>query len=445
MAVEEPRPPPSARRPWPRRLLLVLASAFVGVVVAELGLRVALRLRGEAWDVEATEARVRALATSMQRSLPDPETPAAPTPSAEETHVLSPYFGVEREADALEVERQAQLFRSGAYDDAFVVVTLGGSVCALTFNEQHARVRAAIAADPRFAGRRIELLNQGRGGFKAPQQATLLVYLLALGWRPDAVIELDGFNEVAVANSNWKSGVHPVHPMWGYWSVLATETSDRGRELLLAGECVALSKEGAACAEELLANGTLHSALFGRFGLQRIARIQSQWAEAQTRLAAYYLEQPGARVARGPGFAADEEGAFRQYVATWTENSRALAALCAEHGIAYLHVLQPTIHDEGSKPLTKEESASSDGPKPWMKGARRGYPMLRDAGRALVEEGVAFEDLSMLFRDFTETTYYDMCHFRGKGQELFADAIVKALLARLPEELPARRTWKRAR
>ncbi|MBI5362484.1 MAG: hypothetical protein HZA53_04840 [Planctomycetes bacterium] len=440
MSRATPRPP----RRTARRLLLVLASVLLGAVIAELGLRVVLRLRGEPWSVEAAEARVRGLATSMQASLPDPEArPAAP--SAEETHILSPYYGVERETDALELERQAQAFRSGAYDDAFVVVTLGGSVCALTFNEQHARVRAAIAADPRFAGRRVEVVNQGRGGFKAPQQATLFVYLLALGWRPDAVIEVDGFNEVAVANSNWKSGVHPVHPMWGYWSVLATGTSDHGRELLLAGECVALSKEGVVCAEELLGNGTLTSALLGRFGLRRLARLQSEWAAAQTRLAQYYLEQPGARIARGPAFAADEEGAFRQFVATWSENSRALAALCAEHGIAYLHVLQPTIHDEGSKPLTPDELASADGPKPWMKGAKLGYPMLREAGRALLEDGVAFEDLSLLFRDFREPTYFDMCHFRGNGQELFADAIVKAFLARLPKELPPRRTWKRAR
>ncbi|MBK7877110.1 MAG: hypothetical protein IPJ77_15420 [Planctomycetes bacterium] len=438
-------PPPRPPSRTSRRVAIVLGSVLVALVLGEAGLRVALRLRGDPWDAEAAAERVRALATGMNARLPDPRGAAPAAGTEPGTHVLHPYYGVDREGDVAELEAKARRFRAGEYDDAYVVVTLGGSVCALTVNEQHERIRAAIAADPRLANRRVELVNQGRGAFKAPQQATLLEYLFALGWRPDAVVEIDGFNEVAIPNGNWKSNVHPVQPMWGTWGLLAADRSDRSRELVLASECLLLAREGSQTAERLLASGELSSAILGRVGVKRMVRIQSRWSAAQGEYARFLAEQTSSRAARGPVFEATEDEAWPQFVDTWFENSRSLAASCAARGITYVHVLQPTLHDEGSKPLTEAERASSDGPKPWMKGAKRGYPMLREAGKRLAAEGVGFVDLSLLFRDLTEPTYYDVCHFRGRGQELFADAIVEALRARLPAEIPAKRAWTRAR
>ena len=42
-------------------------------------------------------------------------------------------------------------------------------------------------------------------------------------------------------------------------------------------------------------------------------------------------------------------------VKSWKESSRALADLCRARGITYEQFLQPTMVDEGSKPLTELE------------------------------------------------------------------------------------------
>lgn len=433
---------PPRRRSLAFRLLLVVASGLLGALLAELGTRVWLRVRGEPYAASRTAEALRALESSMRAPLPDPHGRAN---EASSTHVLNPYYGVELEQDFAELERQAQLFRSGAYDDAFVVVFLGGSVCANTVNAQLERMSAAIRADARFAGRRVQLFNQGRGAFKQPQQTTLCAYLLALGWRPDALVEIDGFNELALGNHNAKSGVHPLQPWFPEWLVLAGGGADRGRELELASDCVLLQREASEHARRVLDDGRLKSAILGRLALARLNDIQSRWSAAQERFAEYLRDDPGSRAARGPKLDLPLEQELDACVASWFEGSRSLAAMCAARGIAYVHVLQPTLHDAGSKPLTEEERASSDAPKPWITAVTRGYASLRERGKELASLGVPFADLSGVFREFTETTYYDSCHFRGLGEERFADAIVRELLARLPAEIPARRAWAAGR
>jgi lysophospholipase L1-like esterase len=99
-------------------------------------------------------------------------------------------------------------------------------------------------------------------------------------------------------------------------------------------------------------------------------------------------------------------------------------------------VLQPTLHDEGSKPLTPAEIASGQGSPLWDAAIRRGYPELRAAAPELARRGVHFADLSRAFAELSESTYIDGCHFQGAGMALFGEKIVDALLAALPATLP---------
>jgi hypothetical protein len=111
-----------------------------------------------------------------------------------------------------------------------------------------------------------------------------------------------------------------------------------------------------------------------------------------------------------------------------------MRAICAARSIDYLHVLQPTLHDEGAKPPTSEELKKGAISKTWLAGVREGYPRLRDAGTELRAAGIAFLDASRIFRDVRETLYYDACHFSRRGCEILCDAVVAALL----DEIPAR-------
>jgi lysophospholipase L1-like esterase len=63
----------------------------------------------------------------------------------------------------------------------------------------------------------------------------------------------------------------------------------------------------------------------------------------------------------------------------------------------------------------------------WVEGVRSGYPRLRAAGQTLRQSGVAFADLSMIFRDVSAPLYYDACHFNEAGNAILAREIAGAV------------------
>jgi hypothetical protein len=93
--------------------------------------------------------------------------------------------------------------------------------------------------------------------------------------------------------------------------------------------------------------------------------------------------------------------------------------------------LQPNQYDEGSKPLSSQEKLEFFRvDHPYRQGARKGYPELRATGQLLTQEGVAFHDLSGIFREDPETAYRDdCCHLSPHGSRILGEAILEKLAA----------------
>jgi hypothetical protein len=134
------------------------------------------------------------------------------------------------------------------------------------------------------------------------------------------------------------------------------------------------------------------------------------------------------------GLEGGEKAAVEASVLDWMECSRTASDICRARGILYLQFLQPTLHDTGSKTLTKKEIEQGGMLETWTRGVELGYPMMRAKGEELKTLGVNFIDLSMIFKDRKEDIYFDACHFAGLGNEILADHIAQELLARLPQK-----------
>lgn len=427
------------------RIALVLGAFLLAFPIAEGAYRLTSRLRGKPYDAQLARTLVESIASSMNESLPRIGGPAQPATADAST--LQPYIGVDQRSSMAATEDYARQFRGGALDDAFVVVVLGGSVAAMTATNTGATIVETLQRDPRLAGRRVVLIPQGRGSFKQPQQLTLLAYLLSIGWDPDAVINVDGFNESALAWDNLIHAVHPAYPAYSGWALLAASRADISAEIRAAGEIVLVARDAREFADRALAGPWLSSAITGDLCVRRLSHTRARWFELQ----GHFLEllrneelsekpESGVRnPAQGPLFLARGSKAARLLADCWFESSLSLNAVCAARGIAYLHVLQPTLHDEGSKPLTPEEVQHGGALESWIEAVHTCYPLLRERGRTLSERGVAFADLSGLFHDYADTVYFDLCHMRGAGAELFARRVAQELLARLPESIPQRR------
>ncbi|MFQ5853976.1 MAG: hypothetical protein ACE5JU_25735, partial [Candidatus Binatia bacterium] len=72
---------------------------------------------------------------------------------------------------------------------------------------------AELRKDPLFSGKEFSIIRFSIGGYKQPQQLMALNYLLSLGAQFDILINIDGFNEVALPPvENMPKNVFPFFP-----------------------------------------------------------------------------------------------------------------------------------------------------------------------------------------------------------------------------------------
>lgn len=310
--------------------------------------------------------------------------------------------------------------------EELVVVVAGGSLAGLQVERDGDQLLRGIPELPRFRGRRVRLLNLGMGGYKQPQQLQLLTYLLSLGMEPDLVLLLDGFNEVALPGpDNLAKGVTGHFP--------------RGWDLLAGGPSGALGSQLMEEIMRLRGERRWWRGFFSRWPLRESNLALVLWdvvsrrkRKAIARLQLAPREDPGSLplvLAGPPGFARDPREAVVESVALWERASGLMDALCRARGIEFHHFLQPNQYDPAAQPLSPgDQAAFHRQDQPYRLGAVQGYPLLREAGARLRQGGVAFHDLSGLFRGDPGTAYRDdCCHLSEYGARRVGEAILEAL------------------
>lgn len=305
----------------------------------------------------------------------------------------------------------------------FVVGLVGGSVALQLGLYAEPELAAALQRSPSIAGRRVEFVRLCLGGYKQPQQLLAVSMVLALGGHFDLVINLDGFNEVALVGENVPLGVPAWFPRG--WARLL-DTVPNAAQMRRLGQLAVLREQRAARLD--VAESLWWSPL-----------CQFAWRALDRSLQAQIgaLVVAAERAPAGDGFAVRGPGTGGATVATaqaemaalWRRSSVALHGLCKAHGIPYVHCLQPNQYVPGSKPIGAAEAAvafapGDDGPRAAVVA---GYPLLLQEADALRTAGVPFHDLTGIFRDHPEPLYADnCCHFDRTGNQLLAEHVAAA-------------------
>jgi hypothetical protein len=405
------------------RLLIALGTSLIALCLADCGYRFWLSSQDLSWDRQRV---LRELEEQREQVLGEREwEKEGAAEKRESSWIVSPFVGYESKTSAFQLERQLRL-QSEEGHETFTVMIVGGSVAAGFSYQGRARLLEILGSSPLLAGRKLRLINHARPAFKQPQQVTQAAYVFALGLAPDVVINLDGFNELAVAGINAKFDMHPAWPSVTQWLPLIQGGGD-SEGLRLTAHVLVQRDRLVAEIDKVTSSVGLRSALVGSLYQKRIARAKVGYGSAIDELLAS-LSQGGDGVERmSPSFDGREGPLLVECTSIWQKSSISLHGICESHGIPYLHVLQPTLHDEGSKIATAEELETGKTKDIWERSARLGYPLLRAAGLELVERGIAFHDSSLVFRDVEETLYVDACHFGQTGNELLAEDIAEAL------------------
>lgn len=315
--------------------------------------------------------------------------------------------------------------------DRYVIAFFGGSVADQVFALGQQALIAALRRDPVFAHRQIEVLSTALGGYKQPQQLLVLAEFLALGAQFDAVVNLDGFNEIDAAADNVQDGVNPFYPH--HWQVQAQHALDRDQLRLVARiESIRERRDAVRrqfAAWPVVGHSAFLLALWDALDRRQLGALRRETAALDA--AAMGQEKPPQ--VSGPPFAfADADAMFAEFVEVWARSSLAMDSLCRGLGIEYLHFLQPNQYLEGSKVLNDTERRIAwDQDVADAGRVAAGYPLLIARGRELAGQGVDFHDLTMLFHDEPGDIYSDTCcHFTRRGAERVAEAIAAAIIAR---------------
>jgi hypothetical protein len=426
-------PRPGSQKPV-SRLVLAIATALVGIVTLEAFSCAALRASEGRWiglsDLEAARAHTAdgARGDALRRI-------AERVEPIREERILHPYLGyvmdpritrpgiAQAGLDALSVElgfpRNREPVLQAADPARAVIGIFGGSVADILSIFGADALRLALARAPALRGREIVLLSLAAPGYKQPQALMGLNYVLVLGGHFDAVVNLDGVNDLALPESELSPlGVAPFYPR-GWYTRTADLTPSLQLALVSATRAESLRRRSAYLFSRAPLRWSHTAGLVWRLGDRLLA---ARLAESESVL----LTRPSGHSpqAQGPRLARDSDVQSRA-VSVWEKSSLQMARLCQGLGIPYFHFLQPNQYVPGEKPMGEAErrlAIREDSP---VRGPiEHGYARLREAGAALAAEGVAFSDLSGVFRDVADPVYVDdCCHLNERGNRLLAEAI----------------------
>ena len=305
--------------------------------------------------------------------------------------------------------------------DTILIAILGGSVAwAVTPYLQQSLTRHF--ADQGLA-RKPVVIQLAYPAMKQPQQLHIANFMLAMGGRFDILVNLDGYNELEGAYTNFDNAVFPFFPY--QWEKLVFLTRE---EIVLAGQIRAARGQLTLLQQSGPASPFRYTALYGiihRYQLQQAeARILQLNYELATQGSARSLEQHGPYVPFR-----DAAQVHQEAVRVWYRSSALLSRLAAAAGADYYHFLQPNQYIPDSKPLSDQErraflipyiAASVNFPQT--------YPRFVQFGQELQQQGVNYFDLTQIFNAHPETLYRDgCCHLNQRGYELLAAAMVQRL------------------
>jgi len=282
---------------------------------------------------------------------------------------------------------------------------------------------------PLFENKNFEIVRVALGGYKQPQQLMALTYFLSLGADFDIVINLDGFNEVALPpNQNIPRGVSPSYPRSWHWqsnAIMSNQTkSIVGRMGFLRDARIYFAS---------MVNGSVFrfSNIANTIWLAADGVLARAIGQKQRELNSSIDENSNSYERSGPKYSYESDPAmYRDLASYWSLASQQMAKLCEANQIMYWHFLQPNQYVMGTKILSEEEVEIAFNPdSPYKKHAEQGYSALVEAGDELAKSGNQFHDLTMVFKDITESVYSDdCCHLNEHGNEILGETIGRLML-----------------
>lgn len=317
-------------------------------------------------------------------------------------------------------------------ENEVVVAVFGGSVAKqFALYGPMEKFAETLKQLPEYAGKNIVFTVPSNYGFKQPQQLLTLNFLLSIGAQFDAILVIDGFNEVAMPYSeNYARNVFPFYPR--FWNIRMQSLSAAPEMRSIIGR-IALQQEKQENIALFMRDSFVGKSPTARLLCQLYDKnLEKEIIADQTLLFEQEADERSGYIVTGPSRVYENNDQFfSDLAANWKESSLLMHQLATANGMQYYHVLQPNQYIPNSKPMGAEEKKIAfKEDHHYRADVERAYPLLQQAGQELRELGVQFYDMVSVFSDVPEQTYIDdCCHLTRFGYGLLSDAVSAAIVA----------------
>ena len=316
------------------------------------------------------------------------------------------------------------------------VALLGGSVAVGTITgTEYAAYEKLLAKLPEYKGKQINVHVLAAGGYRLPQSLMLLNYYIALGAQYDLVIALDGFNEIAIAMSEYHNNkLHPSFPRGWQYRIAGRVSPDlvraQAQKLVLqdSHKSRATFLSNPWCRNSPISNfiwKLMLRSYNGKLAENQIAVEQAQLVDDVPREFQYE--------SLGPEYNfTDWDPLFDYSAQIWANSTLSTHAVTVANGGKFFQFIQPNQYIDGAKPsMTEKErriafvEKEQSGYGYWYK---RGYPFILEHRKRLQASGVHSTDLTFMFKDVPDQLYIDnCCHLNPKGSYKIIEYIVDTI------------------
>ena len=314
----------------------------------------------------------------------------------------------------------------------FIVGLFGGSVGVFFCLAGVDRLVDDLKQHEFFKDRTIVPLCMAHEGYKQPQQLLVLAYFLSIGQTFDLVINIDGFNEVALSPLNNQQGVDISMPSVSHLLPLIN-LIDQGTltpEKLQSLAAINQYKERLNRLTETLQRNRLAS--IGVLLESYRGMLARRYDEESRHFATLQSVRSDRSLVSAIPPTEQRTGAmlYTDIARSWAQASLLMRDMLAARGTPYVHVLQPNQYSTSRTFTAEEAKVALNAGSPYKPGVEQGYPaLLAEAASRGMTKTAGFLDATQLFDRETRPMYIDnCCHYTATGYRLLADAIANLAL-----------------
>jgi hypothetical protein len=318
-----------------------------------------------------------------------------------------------------------------------IIGVFGGSVANNFAVDEYVtrRLSNKLKTYPEFANKEIIVLNFGNGGYKQPQQLLILNYFLALGQELDLVINIDGFNEVALSNLNNKAqveigmpSVQHIQPLTG---LANNNLSPEAMSSIV--EINEIKKQLKAGIDKLQ---TCQLALCHAVTSLQVKQLVNNYQQAvvkydrQVKQSNRDTANSGIVYIPKADSVLQDAAAFDKMASMWYQSSLGMNQILSSRNIKYFHFIQPNQYYPTKRAFTaKENEIAIDQKSPYIEGVKKGYPVLLSKVDDLQKAGVNVFSAVNILDNTKETVYKDACcHYNSVGEDLLANYVSSSII-----------------